>query len=186
MATDDSQNPTESARRSLARFELAAIRLRNAMRLRLGVSDDELTALLHLVEHPQITQGRLVAIGTLSRSGVGAMVARLEDAGLVERTQDPTDRRVRLVRLSAAGERRMRAACGGYDDDVERLLSARAAHELEALAGLLARLADAAETHAGAVERDTRPGGSDAEPVWRSWGGEAPALSGPARRGSTG
>lgn len=177
MATDDFQTATESARRSLARFELAAIRLRNAVRLRLGVSDDELTTLLHLVEYRQITQGQLVAIGTLSRSGVGAMVARLEDAGLVERVQDPNDRRVRLVQLSAVGRRRMRAAYGAYDDDVQAQLARRPTAELEALASLLTRLAEATKTHAGAVERDTEPADVGSQPVWRTWGGEARALS---------
>ena len=177
MDTDDFQTPTESARRSLARFELAAIRLRNAIRLRLGVSDDELTALLHLLEYRQITQSQLVAIGTLSRSGVGAMVARLEDAGFVERVPDPTDRRVRLIQLSAKGQRRMRAAYGAYDNDLQAQLDRRPTAELEALASLLSRLAEATKTHAGAVERDTKPAAVATQPVWRTWGGEARALS---------
>lgn len=170
MATDDFQTATESARRSLARFELAAIRLRNAVRLRLGVSDDELTALLHLVEYTQITQGQLVAIGTLSRSGVGAMVARLEDAGFVERVQDPTDRRVRLLQLSPAGVRRMREAYGPREDDVSKLLSKRPREELEPLAALLLELSATTQGHAGAVEREPPLAGANGAPVWRKWG----------------
>jgi DNA-binding MarR family transcriptional regulator len=186
VATDHIQTATESARRSLARFELATIRLRNAVRMRLGVSDDELTALLHLVEYTQVTQRQLVAIGTLSRSGVGAMVARLEDAGFVERVQDPTDRRVRLVQLSPTGERRMRAAYGACDDDLEQLLEGRPDEELEALAGLLTRLGDATRSHARAAEREPQPARLGVQPVWRSWGGEARALSLPTEPGRTG
>jgi DNA-binding MarR family transcriptional regulator len=170
VATDDFQTATESARRSLARFELAAIRLRNAVRLRLGVSDDELTALLHLVEYTQITQGQLVAIGTLSRSGVGAMVARLEDAGFVERVQDPTDRRVRLLQLSPGGVRRMREAYGPREDDVSKLLSKRPREELEPLAALLLELSATTQGHAGAVEREPPLAGANGAPVWRKWG----------------
>ena len=171
VAIDDSQTPTESARRSLARFELAAIRLRNAVRLRLGVSDDELTALLHLVEFTQITQRELVEISTLSRSGVGAMVVRLEDAGLVERVPDPTDRRVRLLQLSPNGTRRMHNAYGARDDDWERLLEERPEDVLVAFDLLLSEVAEATQRHAGAVERDSQPVVAGVQPVWRDWGG---------------
>jgi DNA-binding MarR family transcriptional regulator len=170
VATDDFQTATESARRSLARFELAAIRLRNAARLRLGVSDDELTALLHLVEYRQITQGQLVAIGTLSRSGVGAMVARLEDAGFIERVQDPTDRRVRLLQLSALGSRRMREAYGPREDDVTGLLSKRRREELEPLAALLLELTATTQSHAGAAEQEPPLAGANGTPAWQKWG----------------
>lgn len=186
VAIDHLQTATESARRSLARFELATIRLRNAVRMRLGVSDDELTALLHLVEYTQITQRQLVAIGTLSRSGVGAMVARLEDAGFVERVQDPTDRRVRLVQLSLTGERRMRAAYGACEDDLEQLLDGRPDEELGALASLLTRLAETTRSHARAAEREPQHASLGVQPVWRSWGGEARALSRPTEPGRTG
>ena len=169
VATDDFQTATESARRSLARFELAAIRLRNAVRMRLGVSDDELTALLHLVEYHQITQGQLVAIGTLSRSGVGAMVSRLEDAGFVERVQDPTDRRVRQLQLSPGGLRRMREAYGARDEDLGRLLAGRPAEELEPRARLLSDRAAATQSHAGAAERKPHLVGAGATPDWQQW-----------------
>ena len=72
-----SQDPLSAAGRSLARLELAGIRHRNTVRARLGLGDDELTTLLYLLEHPRLTQRQLVAVSTLSRSGVGAMVSRL-------------------------------------------------------------------------------------------------------------
>ena len=122
VVTDDPPTAAESARRSLARLELAGIRQRNAMRARLGLGDDELTTLLYLREHSQLTQGELVAISTLTRSGVGAMVNRLEEAGLIERVQDPGDKRVRLLRLSTRGAERMRQARGTYDDELAALL----------------------------------------------------------------
>lgn len=177
VAIDDSQTPTESARRSLARFELAAIRLRNAIRVRLGVTEDELTALLHLAEHAQISQRQLVAIGTLSRSGVGAMVARLEDAGFVERVPHPADKRVRLVQLSTTGERRMRAAYGASDDALQRLLGGQPKEELEALSRLLSKLAVATLSHARAAEREPPAAALGKKPVWSSWGGEPRPFS---------
>jgi DNA-binding MarR family transcriptional regulator len=171
VVTDDSSNAAESARRSLARFELATIRQRNAMRSRLGLGDDELTTLLYLTEHDHVTQRQLVGISTLTRSGVGAMVQRLEDAGLIERVRDPRDRRVRLLQLSERGRRRMRTARGACDDEHRRLLAARPDAELELLASLLAAVTEATEDDAGGPSRN---GGAPAKAVapgdWRRWG----------------
>jgi DNA-binding MarR family transcriptional regulator len=164
VVADDSS--TASARRALARFELAAIRRRNVVRARLGLGDDELTTLLYLLEHPRLTQRELVAISTLTRSGVGAMVQRLEDAGLIERVPDPADRRVRLLQLSARGSRRLREACGACDDAVERVLATRPEDELRALGRLLTAVADATEGHAA---EDAQPPVS-ATRDWRRWG----------------
>lgn len=167
--TDDRPRAAESARRALARFELAAIRRRNALRGRLGLGDDELTTLLYLTEHEQLTQRQLVAISTLTRSGVGAMVQRLEDAGLVERVTDPRDRRVRLLRLTARGRQRMRKARGGSDDAREQVLAARPDEELELLAAVLDAVAEATErdADASAGERGTQAPSSHAD--WRRW-----------------
>ena len=168
--THDPPTAAESARRSLARFELAAIRHRNAVRARLGLGDDELTTLMYLAEHPQLTQRQLVAIGTLTRSGVGAMVTRLEEAGLIERVPDPGDRRVRLLQLSARGARRLREACGACDDERARLLAGRPEEELRALGAVLASLAEATESDArpGVREADGAPPGAHRD--WARWG----------------
>jgi DNA-binding MarR family transcriptional regulator len=167
--TDDSPTAAESARRSLARFELAAIRQRNAMRARLGLGDDELTTLLYLTVHGQLTQRQLVAISTLTRSGVGAMVQRLEEAGLVERVQHPQDRRVRLLQLTELARQRMRKARGRCDDERERLLAARPEAELEVLARLLSVLTEATEHDAGTSSRDRSSATPTAQRDWRRW-----------------
>jgi DNA-binding MarR family transcriptional regulator len=170
VATDDSPTAAESARRSLARFELAAIRQRNAMRTRLGLGDDELTTLLYLTEHERLTQRELVAITTLTRSGVGAMVQRLEDSGLVERVPDPRDRRVRLLQLPARGRQRMRKAKGAADDARQRLLAGRPDAELEVLARLLSAVAEAAERDADPSSGRRGPASPRSQADWRRWG----------------
>ena len=170
MATDESPLAAESARRSLARFELAAIRQRNAMRVRLGLGDDELTTLLYLTEHERLTQRQLVAISTLTRSGVGAMVQRLEDAGLVERVPDPHDRRVRLLQLTARGRQRMRRARRASDAARERLLAGGSDAELEALARLLSAVAEATERDADASSGHVSPAAPRSQADWRRWG----------------
>ena len=166
-ATGDPPTAAESARRSFARLELAGIRQRNAIRARFGLGDDELTTLLYLLEHSQLTQRQLVAVCTLTRSGVGAMVSRLEEAGLIERVQDPGDKRVRLLQLSARGAERMRAARGAYDDELAGLLEGRAESELEVLTDLLSA---AAEATAATSTRDGRRARASVQHDWRRWG----------------
>ena len=166
FVTGDSPTAVESARRALARFELAAIRQRHAARLRLGLRDEELTALLYLRERPRLAQRDLVAISTLSRSGVGAMVHRLEEAGLIERVPAPGDRRVRLLQLSDQGSRDLRKACGACDAEVERLLRERPPEELDALSRLLSSVVEATEKDAG-VPNEPEPVAANRD--WRRW-----------------
>ena len=169
LVSDDPPTAAESARRALARLELAGIRQRNSIRARFGLGDDELTTLLYLLEHPRLTQRQLVAMCTLTRSGVGTMVSRLEEAGLIERVQDPGDKRVRLLQLSARGAERMRAARGAYDDEVAQLLEEWSESELAALSRLLAAAAEVTEQGAARPVRDGRRGAPRAQADWRRW-----------------
>lgn len=170
VVTDDPSTAAETARRSLARFELAAIRRRNVVRARLGLGDDELTTLLYLREHAQVTQRELIAISSLTRSGVGAMVSRLEDMGLIERLPDPDDRRVRLLELSARGRRRLRDACGACDDEVARLLAGRPQEELESLSRLLTAVAETTQLETGADAAGGAPAPELPTRDWSRWG----------------
>lgn len=69
----------------------------------------------------------------------------LEDAGLVERTQDPEDRRSVLVRLTDAGRARTAALGEARDRAARDLLAVLSAEEQERLHDLLARVDDAAQ-----------------------------------------
>jgi DNA-binding MarR family transcriptional regulator len=168
--SEDPPTAAESARRSLARLELAGIQQRNAIRARFGLGDDELTTLLYLLEHSRATQRQLAAICTLSRSGVGAMVTRLEEAGLIERVQDPGDKRVRPLQLSKRGAERMHAALGPYEDELVGLLDEWSESELDALSRLLSAAAEATEPDALARARDGRRARAKVQGDWRRWG----------------
>jgi DNA-binding MarR family transcriptional regulator len=50
------------------------------------------------------TAGQLAEIGLISSGGITQRIDRLERAGLVERTKDPTDRRVVYIQLTEAGK----------------------------------------------------------------------------------
>jgi DNA-binding MarR family transcriptional regulator len=140
------------------------------MRTRLGLGDDELTTLLYLAEHAQLTQRELIAISTLTRSGVGAMVHRLEEANLIERVPDPDDGRVRLMQLTPRGTERLREASGASEHEVERLLADAHEPELEAAARLVSAVADAMEQDARASSGTAQAGQAPAPRDWRRWG----------------
>ena len=60
----------------------------------------------------------------VTKQSAGFLVDHLETAGYVERVPDPTDRRARLVRLTARADRVVVTA----DAEVERVLAEWAAH----------------------------------------------------------
>jgi DNA-binding MarR family transcriptional regulator len=152
--------------RSLAALELAAVRHRGRVRRQLNVGDEELTALLYLAHHGGVPQRRLAEITTLSRSGAGAMIQRLEHDGFVERHTDPADRRLRVVELSATGRDRVQDAYRDLGDATDQVLDATEPADLERLAGLLSSLAAGAET---THEVDAPPAPAERDPIWRRW-----------------
>ena len=165
-----SDSPTTPARlhRSLSGLELALTGHRRDVRRRLRVSDEELTVLLHLAHAGGARQPRLAALTGLSRSGTGALVQRLEQAGLVERRPDPDDRRLRRVELTRGGTARLAHARSGLGTTVDRLAESRALEDLAALERLLSELT--AQLEALAEEpRVAQPSDAALDPVWRRW-----------------
>ena len=163
-------DPKAKVHCSLAALELAAVRHRGGVRRRLNVGDEELTALLFLAHHGGVPQRRLAEITTLSRSGAGAMIQRLEQDGFVERRADPDDRRLRLVELSPAGRDRMDGAYRDLTDATEQALAGRSPAELDLLADLLEGLVRAADASAGEGAADPPLAAAfESDPIWRHW-----------------
>jgi DNA-binding MarR family transcriptional regulator len=160
---------SDSLQRSLAGLELALSGHRRDVRRRLRVSDEELTVLLHLAHDGGARQPRLAALTGLSRSGTGALVQRLEQAGLVERRTDPSDRRLRRVELTSAGRTHLQDARRGLNDAIAKLTKTsdpEAVASVERLQNELAAELDAlaAEPRAAAPAYET-----ELDPVWRRW-----------------
>ena len=83
----------------------------------------------------------------LTSGSMTAAVDRLERRGLVERTFDPTDRRARIVRLTAAGSKLIRKVYAEHAREMQQVFSSLDLKEREALAGLLRKVGRAAEEH---------------------------------------
>ncbi len=89
----------------------------------------------------------------LSSGSITPAVDRLEARGLVRRTPDPGDRRVRRVELTAAGKRLMRAEFPRHEEALERAAAALDEEERRTLIALLKKLGYGAEESA---RRDCR------------------------------
>jgi MarR family transcriptional regulator for hemolysin len=157
-----------SLQRSLTGLELALTGHRRAVRRRLSVSDEELTVLLHLAHAGGAHQARLAELTGLSRSGSGALVQRLEQAGFIERRADAGDRRLRRVELTAAGAARLARARTGLDAAVARISDAPPA-SLTALERALDDLAATLESLPGERGAATTAYADALDPVWRRW-----------------
>lgn len=90
---------------------------------------------------------------SITVGGASKLVERIVQAGLLDRREDPDDRRVALVTLTSDGAERFQAAAQTQVDELERRLGqALGPEELATLAALLARLREAAAPSISGVE----------------------------------
>ena len=101
-----------------------------------------LEALLHKGPLPVNTIGGLIR---LTSGSITAAVDRLESKGLVERRNDPGDRRARVVHLTASGRNLISSAFEDHEAAMERATSGLTASERSEAAALLKKLGLAAQ-----------------------------------------
>jgi DNA-binding MarR family transcriptional regulator len=82
----------------------------------------------------------LAAVVDLDASTVSRQVRNLEAGGLVERTEDPTDRRATVLALAEKGRTRLRAGAARRRRAIAALVADWPDHDREQLRRLLARL----------------------------------------------
>lgn len=88
-----------SIRRILRATELHG----KALRVATGLKTSQLLVLQALEEEPELTVGEITGQVHMAQASVTAIVARLEDMGLVTRTRGTSDKRKVFVRLTDAG-----------------------------------------------------------------------------------
>jgi DNA-binding MarR family transcriptional regulator len=130
--------------------ELRTTVMRLARRLRNQRTDDSLSlsqiaALGTLVRHGPLTPSELAAHERVQPPSMTRLVAKLEDAGLVTRTDHPTDGRQVLVAVSPAGLELIKADRRRRDAWLAQRLSDLPAEDRDVLhraAEILGRLAE--------------------------------------------
>ncbi|MET7283608.1 MarR family transcriptional regulator [Kribbella sp. NPDC005582] len=98
-----------------------------------GVSMWGYSVLTALDETPVRTQAALAEAIGADKSRIIGTLDELQSAGLIERTPDPDDRRVRLLSITAKGRRVRRAVRKGIRAYEDELLGALPADDREAL-----------------------------------------------------
>ncbi|PZF90645.1 MarR family winged helix-turn-helix transcriptional regulator [Micromonospora deserti] len=80
----------------------------------------EVLLILGRAGEPGLSMGAISREQVLTTGGVTRLVDRMEAAGLVERTEDPGDRRGRLVRLTPLGEETVVRASNLHLENIKR------------------------------------------------------------------
>jgi DNA-binding MarR family transcriptional regulator len=120
-------------------------RLARRMRQQVGaeLTPTQGAALVTIDCHGPLTPSELAAREKIQRPTATRVLARLEEAGLVARTQDPDDRRSSLVSSTAAGRELLDAVRDRKDMYLARRLDRLSPEDLAALdraAGILERM----------------------------------------------
>jgi MarR family 2-MHQ and catechol resistance regulon transcriptional repressor len=106
----------------------------------LGMCPSDFGALEVLLHKGPLAVNTLGSKLLLTSGSATTAVDRLEKRGLVERRNDPDDRRARMVCLTPAGRRLIRNAFASHAADMEKMVSVLTAAERSALVASLKKL----------------------------------------------
>lgn len=99
-------------------------------------------ALVAIRENPGLDATRISALISFDRSTIGNVLERLETKGVIERSANPDDKRVKILRLSAKGARLLRDVEPAVARAQERILAPLpAAKRRDLMKGLAAIIA---------------------------------------------
>jgi DNA-binding MarR family transcriptional regulator len=106
-----------------------------------GLTSVQYAALVALRAHPNADATRLSALIAFDRSTIGDVLDRLEAKGWVRRGPSPTDRRIKLLTLTAEGASLLNQVTAAVERVQQRLLDPLPPEDRETLVRLLARIA---------------------------------------------
>ncbi len=118
-----------------SRLRLDISRLARRLRQEAGaeLSPSQTAALATIEHHGPLTPSELAVRERIQRPTATRVLARLEEAGLVDRAADPHDRRSCLVSISPAGSELLQAARDRKDAFLARRIDALEPADREAL-----------------------------------------------------
>ena len=137
-----------------SRLRLDISRMARRLRQEAGaeLSPSQTTALVTIERHGPLTPSELADRERVQRPTVTRVLARLEEAGLVDRAPDPQDRRCSLMSISAEGRVLLDSARARKDAFLARRIDALEPADREALdraAAILERMLESAPKEGG-------------------------------------
>ena len=135
--------------RMLATNRLVETRTRRLLQERYATTLPRFDLMAQLERAPKgLKMGELSKRMMVTGGNVTGITDLLEKEGLVERLDDPADRRAWLVRLTPAGKRAFAAMAAEHERWIVESFAELSGREMSAMAALLARL----KTHVRALE----------------------------------
>ena len=108
-----------------------------------GITPVQFSALHVACRQPGLDQRTLASTIGFDTSTIGGVIDRLEKRGLVARQASPTDRRVRLLQVTPAGEALLDAATPGMLTAQQRILAPLAAADRPRFQAMLKAVVEA-------------------------------------------
>jgi DNA-binding MarR family transcriptional regulator len=143
-ATADDHRALRLWLRLLTCSQLIERQVRSRLRSRFGITLPRFDLLSQLERHPQgLKMNELSRLLMVTGGNVTGVVDQLVKEGLVERVDEPTDRRAWRVKLTRAGDKAFAEMARAHEEWVVELLSGVSRRDSDALMQLLARLKQA-------------------------------------------
>ena len=119
--------------------------------LRLGVSMAQVHILYTVQRNGEMTMSQLAEVLNVSLSSATGLIDRIEERGFIERNRVPTDRRIVLVRVTAAGEQMLREVDGVTETLVRSVLGHLPAAQLRGVSQAISLLRAAVDSTVGPI-----------------------------------
>jgi DNA-binding MarR family transcriptional regulator len=169
-ATQASTPSTHQVLELLYRRDVALAHLRSVLTRKLGVTETEVLALIHLHHRGEMSPSGVAELLDLSSGGATALVQRLVARGHVTRHPHPTDRRSTLLRVTPGTADTLTSADESLHAGLDALTAGLGGEQQATVAAFLTELAELFEE--AAAERGDRAQATDAleRPVPSLWG----------------
>lgn len=143
-ATADDHRALRLWLRLLTCSQLIERQVRSRLRGRFGITLPRFDLLSQLERHPQgLKMNELSRLLMVTGGNVTGVVDQLVKEGLVERVEEPSDRRAWRVKLTRAGDKAFAEMARAHEEWVVELLSGVSRRDSDTLMQLLARLKQA-------------------------------------------
>ena len=164
MAHEEAGRLAQLARR----HSTATVMYHHAVAERLGLGPSDHKCLDLLLQHGELTGGRLAAMTGLTTGAVTGVVNRLEAAGYLRRRPDPADGRRQLLQPVPEGIGEVTAVFAEHGPDLDRLTAGMTPDQVDTVLTFLSRAIDELEERATRLRARALATGAGRAPSHRS------------------